>query len=212
MCGQTAEIVMELTSSRCMTLSNSVLTEGELQPSVVEALILKARATRADAPLRIRILTPDANGSTPAATEAVLHAHFARMAHHHALQIRDIFRFARVSTLAGLLVVVLLLACAQAIPDDASRLMLGVRESLNIFAWVAMWKPAELWLYAHLPERYWRKLAIRLSRASLSIESSQELDGISRSAPCGSRVTVSSPRSEEYSTPGGRSSHRSPTA
>ena len=85
--------------------------------------------------------------------------------------IRDIFRFARVSTAVGLLCVVLLLACAQAIPEDAGKRMNGVRESLNIFAWVAMWRPAELWLYAHLPERHWRRLALRLARATVSVES-----------------------------------------
>jgi len=41
---------------------------------------------------------------------------------------------------------VVLLACSQAIPEDAGKLLNGVRESLNIFAWVAMWRPAELWL------------------------------------------------------------------
>lgn len=66
----------------------------------------------------------------------------------------------------------ILLACAQAIPDEAGKLMLGVRESLTIFAWVAMWRPAELWLYAHLPERHWRRLARRLSAAKVRIESS----------------------------------------
>lgn len=173
MSGQVAEIVLELTSSRCMTLENSALREGELQPSVAEALILAARAASADARLTIRIVTPDA--AVPADIAPTLRAHFARMARHHEQQIRDIFRFARVSSLAGLLVVVVLLGCAQAIPDEASRIMLGVRESLNIFAWVAMWKPAELWLYAHLPERHRRDLAVRLSQASLMVENSYGL-------------------------------------
>ncbi|MBX3683238.1 MAG: hypothetical protein KF731_11380, partial [Thauera sp.] len=85
--------------------------------------------------------------------------------------IRGVFRFARVSTAVGLLCVVVVLACAQAIPEDAGKLMNGVRESLNIFAWVAMWRPAELWLYAHLPERHWRRLALRLGQATVSVES-----------------------------------------
>lgn len=59
--------------------------------------------------------------------------------------------------------------CAQLVPENAGTLMSAVRESLTIFAWVAMWKPAELWLYAHWPERYWRTLLLRLSRASVSI-------------------------------------------
>ena len=84
--------------------------------------------------------------------------------------IRGVFRFARVSTAVGLLCVVLLLACAQAIPEDAGKLMNGVRESLNIFAWVAMWRPAELWLYAHLPERHWRRLSLRLGQAKVGVE------------------------------------------
>ncbi|MBV2262357.1 MAG: hypothetical protein KUL79_02220 [Thauera sp.] len=149
---------------------------GTLPGGIAEELLAQARAADERAQLAIRFVAPDADVAfaDAACADAIVtrvHTHFARVAQRHTLQIRDIFRFARVSSAVGLLCVVVLLACAQAIPDEAGKLMNGVRESLNIFAWVAMWRPAELWLYAHLPERHWRRLALRLAQARVSVES-----------------------------------------
>ena len=146
------------------------LAGGALHPAVAEALIVQARRAAEGVPLTIRLVTREPDGAGADRVAAIVHAHFSRMAQRHTQQIRDIYRFARVATALGLLVVVVLLACAQAIPDEAGKLMLGVRESLTIFAWVAMWRPAELWLYAHLPERHWRRLALRLSAARVTVE------------------------------------------
>ncbi len=97
--------------------------------------------------------------------------HFTRVAQRHALQIRDIFRFARVLTAVGLLCVVVLLACAQAIPEDAGKLLNGVRESLNIFAWVAMWRPQSCGFTPTCPNATGAGLALRLAEAAVSVES-----------------------------------------
>lgn len=150
-------------------------TEGEpicevLPASIAEELFTQARMADERLPLLIRFVAPDADAARANAIAARVHTHFARVANRHELQIRDIFRFARVSSVVGLLCVVMLLSFAQAIPDEAGKLMNGVRESLNIFAWVAMWRPAELWLYAHLPERHWRRLALRLGAARVTVE------------------------------------------
>ncbi|MHB1373386.1 MAG: hypothetical protein ACYC5W_17715 [Thauera sp.] len=170
------ELCLHLDSIRSLIPADGDPLGGTLPASIAEELVTRARALDEGVQLTIRFLAPDAGVASErvsaSAIEARLHAHFARVAHRHDLQIRDIFRFARVSTAVGLLCVIVLLACAQAIPDDAGKLMNGLRESLNIFAWVAMWRPAELWLYAHLPERHWRRLALRLGGATVSVEAS----------------------------------------
>ena len=154
-----------------LTAPDGDAPRGMLPAGIAEELLAQARAADERAPLAIRFVAPDADVACADAIATRVHTHFAHVAQRHALQIRDIFRFARVSSAVGLLCVVVLLACAQAIPEDAGKLMNGVRESLNIFAWVAMWRPAELWLYAHLPERHWRRLALRLVQARVSVES-----------------------------------------
>jgi hypothetical protein len=52
------------------------------------------------------------------------------------------------------------------------RLVTTLSESMIIFAWVAMWSPAELLLYAHLPVRRHRNLAQALARAGVVLRSS----------------------------------------
>ena len=166
------ELIVHLDCARSVAADDGALAGGALHPAVAEELIAQARTLAGGVPLTIRFIAIDPDGVSTDSIAAVVRAHFARMAQRHTQQISDIFRFARVATALGLLVVVVLLACAQAIPDEAGKLMLGVRESLTSFAWVAMWRPAELWLYAHLPERYWRRLARRLSEAEVLVESS----------------------------------------
>lgn len=145
---------------------------GERLPAgIADELVMQARAANERLPLSIRFVAPDADDACANEIAVSVRKHFARVAHLHELQIRDIFRFARVSSVVGLLCVVMLLALAQAIPGDAGKLINGVREGLNIFAWVVMWRPAELSLYAHLPERHWRRLALRLGAAQVTVES-----------------------------------------
>lgn len=164
------ELCVSLDSVRSLTAPDGDALGGALPAGIAEELLAQARAVDERAPLEIRFVAADAEAVHAEAIATRVHAHFARVAQRHGLQIRDIFRFARVSTAVGLLCVVVLLAGAQAIPEDAGMLMNGVRESLNIFAWVAMWRPAELWLYAHLPERHWRRLSLRLGQAKVGVE------------------------------------------
>lgn len=166
------ELIVQLDRASALVSHDVALAGGALHPAVADALIAQARGAADRVPLTIRFIARETDGVCAESVAVLVRAHFAGMAQAHTQQIGDIYRFARVATALGLFVVVVLLACAQAIPDEAGKLMLGVRESLTIFAWVAMWRPAELWLYAHLPERHWRRLARRLSAAKVRIESS----------------------------------------
>lgn len=176
------ELIVHLDRARLLVSREGALAGGALHPAVAEALIAEARRAADRVPLIIRFIATDTDGVGTDSVAAIVQAHFAGMAQRHTQQISDIFRFARVATALGLFVVVALLACAQAIPEEASKLMLGVRESLTIFAWVAMWRPAELWLYAHLPERHWRRLARRLSEAKVLVESAAVTSSTTRQA------------------------------
>lgn len=161
---------LELRSAEASWLTESPLRCEELHPEIARTLFDRARSADEKCHLAIRFVVP---GTVRRGTEdplaCLVRNHFQSKADAHARQIRDIFRYARVSTLVGLLVVTVLLGSAQGIPEDSGKVMSAVRESLTIFAWVAMWRPAELWLYDHLPERHWRRLSLRLANASISL-------------------------------------------
>lgn len=165
-----AILQLELRSLESLFWADSPLLRAALNPELAQTLLDWARSTQEKAQLAIHFAVPgDIKCFTDEQVAHLVSSHFLHMAEKHTRQIKDIFRFARVATFVGLLVVILLLGSAQAIPDDAGKVMAGLRESLTIFAWVAMWKPAELWLFQHLPERHWRRLALRLAKARISI-------------------------------------------
>lgn len=86
---------------------------GEPLPaSIAEELVTQGRAANERLPLSIRFVAPDADEACANEIAVRVRTHFARVAHRHELQIRDIFRFARVSGAVGLLCVVMLLALA----------------------------------------------------------------------------------------------------
>jgi hypothetical protein len=159
---------MALQSSDLERLSASRLPV-QLSPELSRTMLDWARTVESGRPLEIRFVTAGATNTATQDAAIAVRQHFLRLAEEHTQKIRDIFRYARVTSVVGLLVLAVLLATAQAIPDDAGRLAATMRESLTIFAWVAMWKPADLWLYAHWPERYWRRQALRLVEARICV-------------------------------------------
>lgn len=167
-----ANFTLELLSAESIFSADSPLLRDELHPEIAQVLFDWARTAEEKCQLEFNFAVPSGfKKVTEEQVENLVRSHFDRMAENHTRRINDIFRYARVTSVVGLLVVILLLGSAQAISDDAGKVMAGLRESLTIFAWVAMWKPAELWLYAHWPERHWRRLALRLVKARIRLVS-----------------------------------------
>lgn len=160
---------LALQSPDCIRRADTPLLPGALHPEIAKALLDWARTVDPGCSLAVDFVVAGTESTNNSEAAIAVRDHFLEVAENHSQRIRDIFRYARVTSVVGLLVVMLLLGCAQAIPDDAGQVLAAVRESLTIFAWVAMWKPAELWLYAHWPERHWRRLALRLAQARISI-------------------------------------------
>jgi len=164
-----AVLAMALQSSALKRQTDSSLLPEELAPQLARTLLDWARTVEQGRALEVHFVVAGATSTATHDAAIAVRQHFLREAEKHTQKIKDIFRYARVTSVVGLLVLAVLLATAQAIPDDAGRLAAAIRESLTIFAWVAMWKPADLWLYAHWPERYWRRQARRLAEARISV-------------------------------------------
>jgi hypothetical protein len=163
---------LELRSAAHLFPADSPLLRDELHPDIAQTLLEWAALQKNGSPLAVEFVVPPADPASETTEEQlaqVVHDHFARAAAHHTQRIADTFRYARAATLVGLMVVIVLLGTAQAIPESTSQVVAGFRESLTIFAWVSMWKPAELWLYEHWPPRYWRRAACRLTDALVKV-------------------------------------------
>lgn len=157
---------LRIRSGESLFATDSVFLHDELNPELVQLLMDWAGSTQRDCDLVLQFEVPEsASAPSDAELTRLVRENFLRVADQQTRKIRDIFLFARVATAVGLLVVIVLLGSAQAIPEDTGKVMAGFRESLTIFAWVAMWKPAELWLYEHWPARHWRRVARRLAKA-----------------------------------------------
>lgn len=146
------------------------LIEPRIHPDVAEVLWSDALQNASSQRFRIEITAPLVGIGQEEEVKNAVHYHYAWEAKKASEDIEEAIRDGRKSLVVGLLVVFLLLALAEAILIFGSgRFLTAVSESLIIFAWVAMWSPAELLLYAHIPIRRRRKLALKLSEAAVSV-------------------------------------------
>src|SRR5271165_654354 len=102
---------------------------------------------------------------------AKIGAGFEHLADAEANDIRELFRTGRRALLIGLAVLsaCLLLAVRTAAAFGEGPVSSIVHESAVIFGWVAIWRPAEIFLYDWLPKARRRALLRRLSRARVSL-------------------------------------------
>lgn len=148
--------------------ADNPLVEPGLHPAVADRLIELAKRSNGKA-FHIIIENRGDMGGAAELPQAI-HSHFQREVDSCSQRIRENFRYARRATLAGLGVIAVFLGIAAELPEEGGRWISVMRESLTIFGWVTMWRPAELWLYDHLPERRLRSVAERLAVAEVSVK------------------------------------------
>jgi hypothetical protein len=88
-------------------------------------------------------------------------------------EVKEILKDGWFSLWIGLLAVVVFLGIAEVLPLlGDQRFLKAMSESLIIFYWVILWRPAELLLYEHIPPRRRRHVANLLARADVRVEHS----------------------------------------
>ena len=148
--------------------AGSPLATPHLHPEAAALLLSKADQAPRRAALRIEFSVPAADLGRTQEVRAATQAQFTRTQEEAHRQLGSIFRNGRVAATTGLLFVIVLLGGVQAVVQLTSHTMVkAVSESLTVFAWVAMWRPAELLLYEHWPVRRKRRLAQRLAQAEV---------------------------------------------
>lgn len=160
--------------------AGSALAAPHLHPDAVAMLMSMADQAPRNTPFRLEFSVPLQDTSRVDEVQQAVAAQFTRVQEDAGRQLARILRNGRFAAVVGLVFVVVLLSAAQtAIHLSKEQLVHAVSESLTVFAWVAMWRPAELLLYDHWPVRRQRRLARQLALADVVL-----VDRAAQSAGC----------------------------
>ena len=155
------------------SLDPAPFRERDLDPEAERFIAEWGREAPADGPLALAV---HVSAAVPAPGEAALLAqsvrdHFAREAASTRARLRRLFRDGRASLAVGLLFV----AAANVVGDFVGGLLHGqnygrvLAESIVIGAWVALWRPLEIFLYDWWPIRAEARLFDRLAAMSVDV-------------------------------------------
>ena len=153
------------------TLDPAPFLERDLDPDAERYIVDWARELRGSPPLALAIhVASRAPGDTDETTvESAIHDHFARSATATRLQLKRLFRIGRLALAVGLLFVALAIAIGELVADllGGGRYGRLIEESVFIGAWVALWRPIEIFLYDWWPIRAEIGVYDRLSTMSV---------------------------------------------
>lgn len=148
--------------------NGSPIVEKRIHPEVAKVIWEEAQEEPYSERFVIEVTVPEADVTRSAEVGEAIRYHYFWESDNAKEEIRETLKEGRIGLGVGMIVVVFLLAASEAIfLLGSGRFMAAVAESLIIFCWVAIWSPAELLLYAHLPIRRRRKLAQKLTEAKV---------------------------------------------
>jgi hypothetical protein len=155
------------------TLDPSPFREGDLAAEAEAYIVEWASELPAKQPLALVVHLPAAELATPQAQRIpeAISGYFAARALAEGRAIRANFRDGRTVLAIGLVIlaVCLLLAWRAETGLREGTFSRVVQESLVILGWVAIWRPAEIFLYDWLPHARARRLFRRLAAAPVTL-------------------------------------------
>jgi len=147
--------------------------ERDLDPKAEAFIVEWARELRRDVPLALIVrLSREAPAPEDAATlRQAVHEYFAHAAAASRTQLRRLFRTGRWSLLIGVAFVAAAIVIGDRVADLVGRAEYGrlVQESVVIGAWVALWRPMEIFLYDWWPIRGEIRLYERLAAMAVRL-------------------------------------------
>jgi hypothetical protein len=149
------------------SLDPAPFRERDLDPRAEEFVVEWAREQRADAPLALTVqVTGESTPHDTAVVQQAVAQFFRTRAHATRQQLRRLLRNGRISLVIGLAFV----GAANVAAELVSELGYGIlRDSLVIGAWVALWRPLEIFLYDWWPIRAEARLHDRLAAMDVRI-------------------------------------------
>ena len=163
---------IQVRSVEVMLHPGSPVISSQIHPDVSEALWYAIRLVNPRAGFRFEIIVPASDLLREGEVREAVHKHFHNEVASLSEGIREIvcngWASARIGgSLALFLLLIsegLLLLNERMLPEFISR-------GLVIVAWVALWRPAELLVYDHLPLRKQRMLARKAAEADVVLRS-----------------------------------------
>lgn len=171
----TAPIELRLSSVAQLyhTLDPSPFRQGDLDATAEAYIVDWASELPHDAALAILIHLPRAEqeGAAAAGIPGSIRDHFSGRAEGERRAMRQLFRFGRIALALGLLVLAACLGAAVLVArlplhGPLERLL---PESFVMIGWVALWRPAEVFLYDWIPHRGRMRLYERLAAAEVRV-------------------------------------------
>jgi hypothetical protein len=148
--------------------------ERDLDITAAAYIVDWARETAAGAALSLAV---EVEGRLTSADEtrllqSAVGDFFRRRAAAKRREVRQLFRIGRISLVIGLAFVGMAIAAAESMASwsSAERYARLAEESLVIGAWVALWRPMEIFLYDWWPMIKDARLYDRLSRLGVSVQ------------------------------------------
>jgi hypothetical protein len=146
--------------------------ERDLDPNAEQFIVEWAREARVDAPLAlvVHLGHPPAPGELASLRQAV-HEFFAHSAANARRRLKRLFRVGRWNLAIGLAFVALAIFIGDLVGGLVGRYNYGrlIQESIAIGAWVALWRPIEIFLYDWWPIRAEARLFDRLSAMQVEL-------------------------------------------
>lgn len=137
------------------SLDPSPFRDRDLDHDAAAFIVEEVEDLPKDDPVRLVLSVPlSAMASLEHAPQAVGH-YFDRLAESASRQLRRMLRIARHSLIIGMVFVVVVIAAARVLLETVGEhtLLSALLEGLTIVAWVALWRPTEMFLYDWWPLR-----------------------------------------------------------
>jgi hypothetical protein len=167
------EIRIESIAQLFHSLDPSPFHEKDLDKDAEEFIVSWARELPSDIPLKIVVHLPGKQLALPEAKNIgpALTRFFSYRAQVIGLELKELFRIGRRSLAIGAAVLVISIFASQSVAANLQPRPLGkvIEESLLIFAWVANWRPIEIFLYEWWPIVRRRDLYRRLATAKVEL-------------------------------------------
>ena len=167
------EIRIESIAQLFHSLDPSPFHEKDLDKDAEEFIVSWARELPSDIPLKIVVHLPGKQLALPEAKNIgrAITRFFSYRAQMIGLELKELFRIGRRSLAIGATILVISIIASQSIAANLQPRPLGkvIEESLLIFAWVANWRPIEIFLYEWWPIARRRDLYRRLAVAKVEL-------------------------------------------
>jgi len=166
------EIRIGSTAQLFDSLDPSPFNEKDLDKDAEEFIVSWARELPSDLPLKIVVHLPKEQLARSEAREIgpAITRFFSYRAQVTGLELKELFRIGRRSLAIGATVLVISIIASQMVaPNLQPPLSKVIEESLLIFAWVANWRPIEIFFYEWWPIARRRDLYRRLAAAKVEL-------------------------------------------